>query len=302
MEDSSLFSVLLPAALGIIMFGLGLGLTVADFRRVARFPRAVLVALACQLLLLPALCFALVLSFDLSPALAVGMMLLAASPGGTTANLYSHLFGGDVALNISLTAINSVLAVFTLPVVVNLSMAYFLDTGDGVGLRFDKTLQVFAIVLIPVVLGMFVRARALALALRAERPVKIASVLILLGAIVGALLQERDRIGEYVADVGLVTLLFSVVSLSVGYGVARLARVSHGQSVASCMEIGIHNTTLAMTIALSPSLLDNSEMAIPAAVYSVLMFFTAAGAGFALRRLAPRGAEPDAKAPVSEGS
>src|SRR5574339_1173450 len=111
--DSALTTVLLPLALAIVMLGLGLSLTLDDFRRVGRQPRAVVVALGCQLVLLPALCFGLVLAFGLSPLLAVGMMLLAASPGGTTANLFSHLYGGDVALNITLTALNSVIAVAT---------------------------------------------------------------------------------------------------------------------------------------------------------------------------------------------
>src|SRR5690349_932964 len=147
--DSSLTTVALPVALGIIMLGLGLGLTIADFRRVVSYPKPALIALVCQVLVLPALCFGLVVALDLPPALAVGMMLLAASPGGTTANLYSHLFGGHVALNVTLTAVNSVLAVVTLPVIVNLSAAYFLPDGRSLGLQFDKVVQVFAIVLVP---------------------------------------------------------------------------------------------------------------------------------------------------------
>src|SRR5215203_1432379 len=115
--DSALTLIGLPIALGIIMLGLGLGLTLEDFRRIGRYPKAAVLALLCQVLLLPAICFGLVLAFGLPPELAVGMMLLAASPGGTTANLFSHLFGGHVALNVTLTAINSVLAVLTLPVV-----------------------------------------------------------------------------------------------------------------------------------------------------------------------------------------
>lgn len=290
--DSPIFTVLLPLALGIVMFGLGLGLTVADFRRVARYPRSVVVALVCQVLLLPAACFGLVHAFGLAPGLAVGMMLLAASPGGTTANLYSHLFGGDVALNISLTAINSVLAVFTLPVIVNLSIGHFMDGGDALGLRFDKTVQVFAIVLVPVALGMLVRSRSMAFAVRSEKPVKVASVVILVGIILVAIGEERENIGGYLADVGLIALVFSGVSLSVGYGVSRLARVGHRQAVAACMEIGIHNTTLSLAIALSPALLNSTEMAIPSAVYGVLMFFTAATAGLLLNRYGPRDLRP----------
>ena len=154
---SALTTIALPVALGIIMFGLGLTLTPRDFARVARQPKAVVVALACQLLLLPAICFGLVLLFRLPPVLAVGMLLLSASPGGTTANLYSHLFRGDVALNISLTAVNSVISVVTLPLIANLSIAYFLPGQGQLGIDVGEALKVVAIVLLPVALGMLVR-------------------------------------------------------------------------------------------------------------------------------------------------
>ncbi|MEV0420352.1 bile acid:sodium symporter family protein [Streptosporangium canum] len=289
----ALAGTLLPIALAIIMFGLGLSLAISDFRRVAVYPKAAVVALGCQILLLPAICFGLVVAFDLPAALAVGMMLLAASPGGTTANLYSHLFGGDVALNVTLTAINSVLAVVTLPLVTNLSLSYF-DGGSGtLGLQFDKTLQVMAIVLVPVAAGMAVRAMAPRFAERMNTPVKVGSAVILALVIAGALLQELDNLGGYIQSVGLVTLAFSVISLTVGYWAPRLAGVRRDQAVASCMEIGIHNGTLSIAVALS--LLNSTQMAIPAATYGVLMFFTAAAAGFLLR---PRTAEPI----LSEGS
>ena len=155
--DSALTTVGLPLALGIIMFGLGLSLTLDDFRRVGRHPRAVAVALACQLLLLPALCFGLVKLLDLDPLLAIGMMLLAASPGGTSANLFSHLFRGDVALNVTLTAINSVIAIVSLPIITNLAIDHY-DQGDSVSLQFGKVVEVFAVVLVPVALGLLVRA------------------------------------------------------------------------------------------------------------------------------------------------
>src|SRR6187551_1853072 len=127
--DSALTTVALPIALGLIMFGLGLSLTPDDFRRVAKAPRAVAVALVCQLVILPVVCFGLVKALDLDPLLAIGMMLLAASPGGTSANLFSHLFRGDVALNVSLTAINSVIALFTLPLIAGLAISYY-DRGE----------------------------------------------------------------------------------------------------------------------------------------------------------------------------
>ncbi|GGO64394.1 transporter [Nonomuraea cavernae] len=284
MQQSVLTTVMLPAALALIMFGLGLSLTPRDFANVATRPKAVVIALVAQVLLLPAACFGLVVLFDLEPLLAVGMMLLAASPGGTTANLYSHLFGGDVALNVTLTAVNSVLAAFTLPVVVNLSLAHFVGDGQDIGLQADKVVQVFAIVLVPVAIGMLVRRFAMAFADRMDKPVRILSAVVLAVVIIGAIVQERERIGGYIAAVGLVALLFSAISLTVGYWLPRLFRVERRQAIASGMEIGIHNSTLAITIALSPSLLGNSTMAVPPAVYGVLMFGTTLVFGYLVRR------------------
>ncbi|MET8234231.1 bile acid:sodium symporter family protein [Micromonospora sp. NPDC005298] len=288
--DSALTLIGLPIALGVIMLGLGLGLTIADFRRVGQHPRAAVIALVCQVLVLPALCFALVLAFDLAPELAVGMMLLAASPGGTTANLYSHLFGGHVALNITLTAINSVLAVVTLPILVNLSAAYFLPDGRSIGLQFDKVVQVFAIVLVPVALGMLIRARLPHVAERLNRPVRVLSVIVLVAVIAGAVLGERENIADYFVSVGLAVLAFNLLSLAIGYGVPRLAGVDRSAATAAGFEIGIHNSTLAITIALSPALLNSTQMAIPGAVYGIVMFFTAAAFGLLVTRVGSRSA------------
>lgn len=281
MNDSVLISVGLPIALAIIMFGLGLTLTIGDFRRVGRSPRAVAVALVIQILVLPVVAFGLVLAFDLDPLLAVGVMLLAASPGGTTANLLSHLFRGDVALNVTLTAINSVLAAVTIPVITNLAIGYFDAEGD-LGLQFGKVLQVIAIVLIPVALGMLVRSRSPEIAVRADRPVRIFSIAILVIVSLGAILGERENIAEYLRDVGVVTGLFCLASLCIGYGAARLMRLTEAQAIASAMEIGVHNTTIALTIALS--VLNSTEVAIPAAIYSILMYILATAFGFAITR------------------
>ncbi len=279
--DSALVSVGLPAALAIIMFGLGLSLTPDDFRRVARHPRAVLVILGCQVVLLPLIGFAIAEVAGLAPELAVGLLLLAASPGGTTANLFSHLFRGDVALNITLTAVNSVLALVTLPVVVNLAIARYLDESSGVGVQLSKMVQVFAIVLIPVGIGMLVRARAPRFADAADRPVRIASAVILLLVVVGAILGE-ENVGEYFAQVGLVTTVFCALSLAVGFFVPRLLGLAPAQCVASGFEIGIHNSTLAIAVALT--VLDNTTIGVPPAVYGIVMFPVAALFGLVLRR------------------
>lgn len=292
--DSWLTAVGLPVALGIVMLGLGLGLTVGDFRRVAAYPRLVLIALGCQIVLLPAACFGLVVAFDLRPELAVGMMLLAASPGGTTANLYSHLFGGHVAVNVTLTAVNSVLAVGTLPIVVNLSSDYFMGDAASLGLQLDKVLQVFAIVLVPVAIGMALRARFPELADQLGRPVKILSVVVLVAVIVGAVVKERENLADYFLAVGAIVGIFNVISLAVGYGLPRLAGVGQREAIAAGMEIGIHNSTLAITIAISPALLNSTAIAIPAAVYGIVMFFTAAAFGYLVNRRHTRtGADPD---------
>jgi BASS family bile acid:Na+ symporter len=271
--DSALTTVGLPLALAVIMFGLGLDLTPDDFRRVGRHPRAVATALACQLLLLPAVCFGLVVLFDLPPLLGIGMMLLAASPGGTSANLFSHLFRGDVALNITLTAINSVIALVTLPLVTNLAIAWFDREGD-VSLPFTEVVEVFAIVLVPVAVGMLVRRLRPGLAARADRPVRIGSAVILAVLVVGILVDQRESVAGYLAQVGVVTALFCATSLVVGYVVPRAVGVRDDQAVASSMEIGVHNATLAIFVAVE--VLDVVEISVPAAVYSLFMFAFAA--------------------------
>ncbi|MGW4477455.1 bile acid:sodium symporter family protein [Rhodococcus triatomae] len=297
--DSALATTALPIALAIIMFGLGLSLVPADFARVVRHPKAVAVALVCQLLVLPAAAFGLVVAFDLSPVLAVGMMLLAASPGGTTANLFSHLFRGDVALNVTLTAVNSVIAVVTLPVITNAAIAHF-DPAEGatLGLQFGKVLQIFAIVLVPVAIGMWVRGTRPGFAERMDRPVRVGSAVVLALVVVGTVVAERDNVGGYLADIGIMVLVFCLLSLSVGYVVPRVIGVTQRQSIACSMEIGIHNSTLAITIAVS--LLDSTAIAVPAAVYGVLMFPVAALFGWAISRRRDDAPHPGAEDSVSE--
>lgn len=284
--DSPLAMIGLPVALGVIMFGLGLDLTPGDFARIGKRPKAVALALACQLLLLPAVCFGLVLLFRLPPVLAVGMMLLAASPGGTTANLYSHLFRGDVALNISLTAINSVIAVLTLPVIVNLSIAWFQPGDMTVGLQLKKTIEVFMIVLAPVGLGMLVRGFKPGFARAMDKPVRLASVVILTLVIAGAVVSNFAVLkDDFIALAGIV-VSFCILSLGIGFIVPRLFRINREQSIASAFEVGLHNATLAIVIA--ESVLAVPDMSLPAAVYGVLMFPLAAVFGLLISRKGAR--------------
>jgi bile acid:Na+ symporter, BASS family len=275
MEQSIITTVLLPVALGVIMLGLGLSLTLADFKRIIVYPRAVAIGLACQMLILPAVCVGIAHAFDLPPALAVGMMLLAASPGGATANLFSHLAKGDVALNITLTAVNSVLSLITLPLIVNYSLEHFMGEGRSIPLQFGKVMQVVVLVLTPVAIGMFVRSRKPTLADSLDKPVRIISAVFLLLVIGAAIAKERATILDSFQQVGLAALAFNLASLLVGFVIPRVFRVETKQAVAIGMEIGIHNGTLAIAIASSPSLLNNPTMAIPPAIYSLIMFVTA---------------------------
>nr|WP_256835214.1 bile acid:sodium symporter family protein [Pseudomonas oleovorans] len=285
MTADPLLTFFLPAALGIIMLGLGLSLSLADFARVAKFPKPILIGLACQLLLLPLACFFLAKAFGLAPALAVGLMLLAASPGGTTANLYSHLAHGDVALNITLTAVNSVIAILTMPLIVNLSLAYFMSADQAIPLQFAKVVQVFFIVLGPVAIGMWLRSRFPGFAARMQKPVKIISALFLLLIILLAVAKDWRTFVDYAPAVGGAALAFNLLSMAVGYCVPRLLKLNLRQAIAIAMEIGIHNGTLAIALALSPALLNNPTMAIPAAIYSLIMFVTAALFGLWVNRM-----------------
>lgn len=278
MQQSSATSLFLPIALGIIMLGLGLSLTLEDFKRVTRYPKAMTIALVSQMVLLPILCFGIAILSKLNPVLCVGLVLLAASPGGPSANLYSHLSKGDVALNISLTAVNSVLTLFTLPFIVNLAMEYFMGAGQYIPLPFAKVIEVFVVVLVPVAMGMLIKNKAPLFAEKMNKPVKIVSALLLIIIIVSVTVREKQVLMDHSAQLGLPVLLFNILSLATGYYLPRLFNVDKKQAIAIGMEIGIHNGTLAIYIALN--VLNNSAMSIPPAIYSLLMFFTAAAFGF----------------------
>lgn len=278
MESSFLSLVLLPLALAIIMMGLGLSLTIDDFKRVVVYPKAVIIGLICQMLVLPTICFFIAKGFGLAPELAVGLMLLSAAPGGPTANLYSHIAKGDVALNISLTAINSIISLFTIPLIVNFAITSFLQTDQVVPMQFKKVIEVCIIVLLPVSIGMLLRSKASKLAAQLEKPVKIASAIFLVLVIILTVLKERKHISQDFQQVGMAALLLNVLSMGVGYFIPRLFNLGKKQAIAIGMEIGIHNGTLAIYIALS--VIGNSVMSIPPVIYSLIMFFTAALFGF----------------------
>jgi bile acid:Na+ symporter, BASS family len=282
MEASAITNILLPLALGVIMFGLGLSLTMADFRRVAVYPRAVVSGLLLQMVVLTAVAFGLAKLFRLPPELAVGLMLLAAAPGGATANIFSHLARGDVALNITLTAINSALSLITIPLIVNWSLEHFLGQGRYIPPPVQKIVEVAVIIVLPVVIGMAVRAKAQRFSARMERPIRIFAVVVLAALIAGAIVQEWKILGPALAAVGLACLAFNLVSLAVGYAAPLALKLPQRQAIAIAFEIGIHNGTLAIFIALN--VLKSAEMSLAPAIYSLVMFVTAAAFVFILGR------------------
>jgi bile acid:Na+ symporter, BASS family len=275
MQANILTEVFLPVALGIIMLGMGLSLTLNDFKRLVQFPRATFIGLFCQLVLLPTIAFFLLQLIELPPVLAVGVMLLSLCPGGATSNLLSNLARADVALSITLTAISSLITVFTIPVFINLSMEYFIGEGKYVELPVLKTmLQIIVITIIPVTIGMVIRWRYKIFAVKAEKPVKIASAIFIAIVLLGAIFKEKHNLAGWFLEVGLITLLINLIILFLGYTVAKFFKLSHPQRAAVAIESGIQNGTLAIAIATSSMLLNNSQMSIPAAIYSLFMFAT----------------------------
>ncbi len=274
MQSGIITALLLPISLGVIMFGLGLSLALADFTRVVRYPKATIIGLTMQMLILTGVAFLICVLFRLPPELAVGLMLLSAAPGGATANIYSHLAHGDVALNITLTAINSALSLLTLPFIIGFALEYFMASEQYVAPPFKKIIEVGLIILLPVVIGMLLRSRQPRFAARMEKPIRIFSVLLLALLVVIVVAQSWEVLVKYFAVVGLACLVFNLLSMGAGYAVPLAAKLSKKQAIAIAMEIGIHNGTLAIYIALN--VLGNSAMSVPAAIYSLIMFVTAA--------------------------
>jgi len=220
MQSSLTLSIGLPAALCIIMLGLGLSLKLEDFVRVLARPWPVIVGLFCQVLILPALCFVLVYLSNLPPAICVGMMLLAASPGGTSATLYTHLARGDVALSISLTAVSSLLAVVSLPIIANLSLLAFYGEDGAVRLQLHQVLQIFAIAIVPALIGACIHRQYPAFAKRLDRPVKLLATLFLAAVVVTALVGQWRLLLEWGPTVGALALAFS--PFCVAHGVTEI--------------------------------------------------------------------------------
>ena len=288
MGDSIATDVFLPVALAVIMGSLGLSLTPADFRRVLVLPRGVAIGLANLLVVSPFLAIAVAELYSLPATLAIGLVLLGASPGGTMANLLTHLARGDVALSVTMTALSSVAAVVTVPLYLGIGAGYFdaPDVSDELSLG-GIVARVFFITVVPLTIGMALRRRSPERVQEVQGRVKQVALGVFLLVVVGAVASEFDEVTANFADVAAAALTLNLLAMSVSYAVARVARLDNRQSTAIAMELGVHNSTLAIAVAATVS----SELAIPAAVYSVFMFVTA---GLFARAMHRRNAEPAA--------
>lgn len=269
----NLSTIILAVALIIIMLGMGLGLQKSDFKRIFFSPKAIFIGLANQIILLPLIGYLAVSTFALPPEIAIGVMLLAACPGGPTSNLISHLAKGDTALSVSLTAISSLITILTIPFIVNFALEEFLSAGQMIQLNVPQTIgQILVITVIPVSIGMYIRNKNEAFALRMAKPVKIASGIVLGLVIVGIILKEKANFITYFEQAGLVTLFLNVATMALGFISAKIFKLNRAQALSISIESGIQNGTLAIAIAVG--ILGNTAFAIAPAVYSLIMFLT----------------------------
>jgi len=266
-------TIILASSLIIIMLGMGLSLVIDDFKRIVIFPKAILVGLGNQLIILPLIGFVIAIAFPIRPEIAIGVMILAACPGGPTSNLITHLAKGDTALSVTLTAISSFITILTIPFIVNFALMHFLDEGQFIRLDVVETIiRIFVIIVIPVTIGMIVRKYKEGFALRMANPVRRASGIVIALVIIGIFIKERENFVSYFQQAGLVALVLNIATMLVGYYSSKLFRIRDKSAVSISIESGIQNGTLAITIAVV--LLGNTEFAIAPAIYSLLMFFT----------------------------
>lgn len=266
-------TIILASSLIIIMLGMGLSLVFDDFKRIIVYPKAIFVGLTNQLIILPLIGFAIALIFPLRAEIAIGIMILAACPGGPTSNLITHLAKGDIALSVTLTALSSFITILTIPFIVNFALIHFLDEGQMIRLDVVETImRIFVIIVIPICIGMIIRRFKEGFALKMAKPVRKASGFVMALVIIGIVIKERENLIPYFQQAGIVALLLNVATMMVGYYSSKIFNIKNKRAISISIESGIQNGTLAITIAVV--LLGNSELAITPAIYSLLMFFT----------------------------
>jgi BASS family bile acid:Na+ symporter len=287
MQSSLLTMVLLPIALAAVMLGMGLGLVPEDFRRILRDPRAVTAGTLCQVVVLPLIALLIVRVVPKPPVIAVGLIVLALCPGGPSSNVITYLARGDVALSVTLTAVSSLITVFTIPVLANMAVRHLLGTDPAIQLPVGSTmLRIALITLVPTAAGMALRQRLPRTAAALERQVSRLAVALLTLIILALLIREAANVPGFVLRAGLAVVLLNGLGILAGCLASRLLGLPSGQRSCLAIEVGMQNATLAL--AITAGLLANPEMAIPAALYGLVMYFS----GFGLILVGRRAAAP----------
>ena len=262
-----------PLSLALIMLALGMGLTVQDFTRVAKQPKDFLVGLVCQLIFLPIIAFALVFILDTPVELAVGLMIIAAAPGGVTSNILTKFANGDVALSISLTAIISLLSIITVPFIIFKSIDLLNASASTNEISMTGiSIKMFLVVTLPVILGMIIRRFANNFVSSNEKTTQTISLILFLIVLFGAIIQERTNIVPYMMKAGTITFLLNIVMMLIGFYVAKVFATGIQQRKCISLECGLQNGTLAILVATQ--IFNDVTYLIPAAIYSLIMFAT----------------------------
>ena len=266
--------IFLPISLAIIMFGMGLTLVVGDFGRLFNYPKEVLIGLCNQLVFLPLIGFLIILLFNLNSSMAIGIMILSVCPGGPTSNLITQVARGNIGLSVTLTALASLITVFTIPIILSGAITYFTGETDVViELPVVQTmLQILLITVMPVSIGMVIRKKNEGFALRIERPMRIASTVLFIIIFLLVMIANKDLIVQAMKEVGLATLLLNLSTMALGYMTAKFFGIKGKSQISITIESGIQNGTLAFVIATT--ILNNIEMGLPTGAYSIWMFIT----------------------------
>lgn len=269
---------ILPLILFLIMLGMGMTLTVTDFKRVATYPKAVFIGLTNQIILLPIVAVIIVMVLPLEPVFAMGLMLVAASPGGATSNLISHLAKGDTALSISMTAISSIITVFSIPLIINLSLSWIM-AGEGVDIHlplWSTIVNIFKLTALPVMIGMFINYKFPEFSKSSKGFIAWGSGIIILIAL-GLMVLKLDEIGnvwDFIKAAALSVFLLNMITMLIGFISAKILKLDTPQAISISIESGMQNNVLGMAIATSATLLNNPLMAAPAGVYGIIMCTT----------------------------
>ena len=266
--------IFLPISLAIIMFGMGLTLVISDFTRLFTYPKEIFIGLFNQLVFLPLIGFLIIILFDLDSTMAIGIMILSLCPGGPTSNLITQVSRGNIGLSVTLTALASLITVFTIPIILSESIEYFSGETDVIiELPIVQTMiQILVITVIPVSIGMVIRKKNEDFALRMERPMRIASTVLFIIIFLLVMIANKDLIVQAMKEVGLATLLLNLFTMALGYMTAKLFGVKGKSQISITIESGIQNGTLAFVIATT--ILNNVEMGLPTGAYSIWMFIS----------------------------